>query len=118
MLDVEEETLAEQYRLCSKRRSTCSSTAASGHYVKSSERAQADVGDRTNDAVRVDGRELECRVVGEGGNLGLPARGIVEYALGGEHIYMDAADNSAGVTARTTSEHKDPTRLSSSRMGT
>ena len=42
-------------------------------------------------------RELECRVVGEGGNLGFTQRGRVEYALGGGRIYMDAIDNSAGV---------------------
>ncbi|HEX5974642.1 MAG TPA: NAD-glutamate dehydrogenase domain-containing protein, partial [Rubrobacteraceae bacterium] len=65
--------------------------------MKSREETQADVGDRTNDAVRVDGGELECRVVGEGGNLGFTQWGRVEYALGGGRIYMDAIDNSAGV---------------------
>ena len=89
-----------------------------GTYVKSSEETQADVGDRTNDAVRVDGRELECRVVGEGGNLGFTQRGRVEYALGGGRIYMDAIDNSAGVDC---SDHEVNIKIlldSVSRMGT
>ena len=65
------------------------------------EETNADVGDRANDAV-VDGGELGCRVVGEGGNLGFTQRGRVEYALGGGRIYMDAIDNSAGVDCSTT----------------
>src|SRR5690606_21781554 len=47
--------------------------------------------------VRVDGSELRCRMVGEGGNLGFTQRGRIEYALGGGLIYTDAIDNSAGV---------------------
>ena len=57
----------------------------------------AEVGDRANDGVRVNGAELRCRMVGEGGNLGLTQRGRVEYALAGGLIYTDAIDNSAGV---------------------
>jgi glutamate dehydrogenase len=68
-----------------------------GTYVKSSEETHADVGDRSNDAVRVDARELRCRVVGEGGNLGLTQRARIEYALKGGLINTDAIDNSAGV---------------------
>ncbi|MCA1728288.1 MAG: NAD-glutamate dehydrogenase [Actinobacteria bacterium] len=68
-----------------------------GTYVKSSEETNAEVGDRTNDALRADGNELACCVVGEGGNLGFTQRGRIEYALGGGRIYMDAIDNSAGV---------------------
>jgi glutamate dehydrogenase len=68
-----------------------------GTYVKASHESDADVGDRTNDAVRVNGGELGCRVVGEGGNLGLTQPGRIEYALNGGRIYMDAVDNSAGV---------------------
>ena len=59
--------------------------------------SHAEVGDRANDGLRVDGRELRCRVVGEGGNLGLTQGGRIEYALHGGHIYTDAIDNSAGV---------------------
>jgi len=68
-----------------------------GTYVKSSEESQLDVGDRSNDAVRVDGRELRCKVVGEGGNLGLSQRGRIEYALGGGRLNTDFIDNSGGV---------------------
>ncbi|MCU1396015.1 MAG: NAD-specific glutamate dehydrogenase [Ilumatobacteraceae bacterium] len=68
-----------------------------GTYVKAATETNADVGDRTNDAVRVNGAELRCRIVGEGGNLGLTQRGRVEYALAGGLINTDAIDNSAGV---------------------
>src|SRR5215210_621499 len=53
--------------------------------------------DRASDAIRVDGRDLRCRVVGEGGNLGFTRRGRVEYAVGGGLINADFIDNSAGV---------------------
>ena len=65
--------------------------------MKARDERHAEVGDRANDAVRVDAEELRCRVVGEGGNLGLTQRGRVAYALGGGRIFMDAIDNSAGV---------------------
>ena len=68
-----------------------------GTYVKARDERHADVGDKTNDAVRVDAEELRCRVVGEGGNLGFTQRARVAYALGGGRIFMDAIDNSAGV---------------------
>ena len=68
-----------------------------GTYVKASTESNADVGDRANDGVRVNGADLRCRLVGEGGNLGLTQLGRVEYALGGGLVYTDAIDNSAGV---------------------
>jgi len=68
-----------------------------GTYVKSSEESNAEVGDRTNDAVRINGTELRAKVVGEGGNLGLTQRGRVEYALAGGRLNTDFIDNSAGV---------------------
>ncbi len=68
-----------------------------GTFVKASAETHADVGDRTNDAVRIDGRDLRCRVVGEGGNLGFTQRGRIEYANAGGRINTDAVDNSAGV---------------------
>ena len=68
-----------------------------GTYVKSSEETHAEIGDRSNDAVRVDGRDLRCRVIGEGGNLGCSQRGRIEYALAGGRINTDFIDNSAGV---------------------
>jgi glutamate dehydrogenase len=68
-----------------------------GTYVKSSTEINSQVGDRANDAVRVNGSQLRCRMVGEGGNLGFTQLGRVEYALSGGLIYTDAIDNSAGV---------------------
>ena len=68
-----------------------------GTYVKASSESHADVGDRSNDGLRVNGSELRCRLIGEGGNLGLTQRGRVEFALNGGLIYTDAIDNSAGV---------------------
>ncbi len=68
-----------------------------GTYVKASTERHAEVGDRTNDALRVDADRLRCRMVGEGGNLGLTQRARVEYALRGGLINTDAIDNSAGV---------------------
>jgi glutamate dehydrogenase len=68
-----------------------------GTYVKSSEESNAEAGDRTNDAVRINGSDLRAKVVGEGGNLGLTQRGRVEYALAGGRLNTDFIDNSAGV---------------------
>jgi glutamate dehydrogenase len=68
-----------------------------GTYVKSSRESNAEVGDRANDGLRIDGRELKARVIGEGGNLGLTQRGRIEYALTGGRLNTDFIDNSAGV---------------------
>ena len=68
-----------------------------GTYVKAGSESHADVGDRSNDAVRLDGRELRCKVIGEGGNLGLTQLGRVEYARHGGRLNTDFIDNSAGV---------------------
>jgi glutamate dehydrogenase len=74
-----------------------------GTYVKADAESHVEVGDRTNDGVRVNATELRCRVVGEGGNLGFTQRARVEYALNGGRINTDAIDNSAGVD---TSDHE------------
>ncbi|MGC5021408.1 NAD-glutamate dehydrogenase [Micromonospora sp. DT47] len=68
-----------------------------GTYVKASTQTNAEVGDKSNDAIRVDGKSLRCRVVGEGGNLGFTQLGRIEYALAGGRIYTDFIDNAAGV---------------------
>jgi glutamate dehydrogenase len=68
-----------------------------GTYVKAGSETHAQVGDRANDAVRINGAELRCRVVGEGGNLGFTQLGRVEYALKGGRLNTDFVDNSAGV---------------------
>ncbi|GAB3944381.1 hypothetical protein GCM10027614_34520 [Micromonospora vulcania] len=74
-----------------------------GTYVKASSQTNAEVGDKSNDAIRVDGRSLRCRVAGEGGNLGWTQLGRIEYALTGGRIYTDFIDNAAGVD---TSDHE------------
>ncbi len=74
-----------------------------GTYVKSTVEVNAEVGDKANDAIRVDGAALRARSVGEGGNLGLTQRGRIEYAQAGGRINTDAIDNSAGVD---TSDHE------------
>ncbi len=68
-----------------------------GTYVKAASETHLEVGDRANDAVRVNGQELRARVVGEGGNLGMTQLGRVEYALQGGRLNTDFIDNSAGV---------------------
>ncbi|MGI9260929.1 MAG: NAD-glutamate dehydrogenase domain-containing protein, partial [Woeseiaceae bacterium] len=68
-----------------------------GTYVKASAESHADVGDRANDSVRINANGLRCKVVGEGGNLGLTQRARIEYSLNGGRINTDFIDNSAGV---------------------
>ena len=68
-----------------------------GTYVKASHERDVEVGDRSNDAVRVDGAELRCKVIGEGGNLGCTQLGRVEFAARGGRVTSDAIDNSGGV---------------------
>ena len=68
-----------------------------GTYVKARDETHADAGDKANDGVRVNGADLRCRVVAEGGNLGLTQRARIEYARKGGRINNDAIDNSGGV---------------------
>jgi len=81
--------------------------------VKASAESALDVGDKANDAVRVDGAQLRVRVVGEGGNLGLTQRGRIEYALAGGRVNTDAIDNSAGVD---TSDHEVNIKIALNRV--
>ncbi|MGW2064539.1 NAD-glutamate dehydrogenase [Streptomyces sp. NPDC001937] len=74
-----------------------------GTYIKSSAESNADVGDKANDAIRVNGEDLRAKVVGEGGNLGATQLGRIEFARVGGRINTDAIDNSAGVD---TSDHE------------
>lgn len=68
-----------------------------GTYVKASSERHAEVGDTTNDAVRVDATELRVKIVGEGGNLGLTQLARIEFARAGGRINTDAIDNAGGV---------------------
>jgi glutamate dehydrogenase len=74
-----------------------------GTYVKAGSEEHPEVGDRANDRVRVDGREVRARVVGEGGNLGFTQKGRLEYWAAGGRLNTDAVDNSGGVD---TSDHE------------
>ncbi|MFI8364635.1 NAD-glutamate dehydrogenase [Streptomyces sp. NPDC085612] len=79
-----------------------------GTYVKATAETHADVGDKANDAIRVNGSEVRARVIGEGGNLGLTQLGRIEFARSGAggdggKVNTDAIDNSAGVD---TSDHE------------
>ncbi|WP_150912884.1 NAD-glutamate dehydrogenase [Marinobacter halotolerans] len=68
-----------------------------GTYVKAKTESHSDVGDKANDALRVDGSELRCKIVGEGGNLGMTQLGRIEFALRGGRLNTDFIDNSGGV---------------------
>lgn len=74
-----------------------------GTYVKAASEENSAIGDRANDAIRVNGHQLRCKVVGEGGNLGCSQLGRIEASLHGVRINTDAIDNSAGVD---TSDHE------------
>lgn len=74
-----------------------------GTYIKAVPESNADVGDKANDAIRVNGEDLRAKVVGEGGNLGATQLGRIEFARSGGRINTDAIDNSAGVD---TSDHE------------
>jgi glutamate dehydrogenase len=74
-----------------------------GTYVKARHEANTEVGDKANDALRVNGEDLRVKVVGEGANLGLTQAGRIEFAMAGGRIDTDAIDNSAGVD---TSDHE------------
>lgn len=73
-------------------------SAGIGTFVKASTETNAEVGDRTNDAIRINAKALRCKSVGEGGNLGFTQLARMEYASLGGLIYTDFIDNSAGVS--------------------
>lgn len=72
-------------------------SAGIGTYVKASVESNINVGDRANDATRIDAKQLHCKVIGEGGNLGLTQLARMEYSLNGGMVYTDFIDNSGGV---------------------
>jgi glutamate dehydrogenase len=105
LLDISaaEVTSSELITAILKSRSELLYLGGIGAYVKASAESDLEVGDKANDAVRVNGRDLRCRVVGEGANLGVTQAGRIEFALAGGRINTDAIDNSAGVD---TSDHE------------
>ncbi|EGU32695.1 NAD-glutamate dehydrogenase [Vibrio scophthalmi] len=68
-----------------------------GTYVKAATETHTDVGDRANDMLRIDGRDLRAKIVGEGGNLGMTQLGRIEFALAGGRVNTDFVDNVGGV---------------------
>ena len=68
-----------------------------GTYIKSSKESHTDVGDRANDDLRVNGKDVQAKIVGEGGNLGLTQLGRIEYATAGGRVNTDFIDNVGGV---------------------
>ncbi|WP_421091089.1 NAD-glutamate dehydrogenase [Pseudochrobactrum sp. MP213Fo] len=70
-----------------------------GTYIRAIDESDAEVGDRANDAIRIAGRDVRAKVIGEGANLGVTQRGRIEYSLKGGRSNTDAIDNSAGVNS-------------------
>ncbi len=104
-LEIRSESVTPNELICAilKSRADLLYLGGIGTYVKASTESQLDVGDKTNDAIRVNGRDLRCKVIGEGANLGLTQAGRIEFAGAGGRINTDAIDNSAGVD---TSDHE------------
>jgi glutamate dehydrogenase len=100
---VHELTPAELIKVCLRAPVDLLWNGGVGTYVKAITETNDDVGDKANDALRVDGCELRAKCVGEGGNLGFTQLGRVEYAERGGRINTDFIDNSAGVD---TSDHE------------
>ncbi len=105
MLEVQDDALApvELIRAILKAKAELLYLGGIGTYIKAPGQANAEVGDKANNAVRVDGPELRVTVVGEGANLGVTQAGRIAYARAGGRIDTDAIDNSAGVD---TSDHE------------
>lgn len=68
-----------------------------GTYVKASDETHAEVGDRASEPLRINGKEVRAKIIGEGGNLGTTQRGRIEYAANGGRINTDFIDNVGGV---------------------
>lgn len=68
-----------------------------GTYIKAAHESDADAGDRANDPIRINGKEIRAKVIGEGANLGVTQHGRIEYGINGGRLNSDSIDNSAGV---------------------
>lgn len=99
ILDIEQNEIEpnELIKVILKARVDLLWSAGIGTYVKAGSESNLSVGDRSNDATRVNAKQLRCKVIGEGGNLGLTQLARVEYSLQGGMVYTDFIDNSAGV---------------------
>ncbi|MFQ5562179.1 MAG: NAD-glutamate dehydrogenase [Parvularculaceae bacterium] len=105
LLDIEDDKLtpAELIRAILKAPVELFWLGGIGTYFKAENEENWRVGDRANDAVRVDAEEIRAQVVGEGANLGMTQRARIAFARKGGRINTDAIDNSAGVD---TSDHE------------
>ncbi len=105
LLDIEDKELApaDLIKAILKAKAELLYLGGIGTYIKAPSESHADVGDKANDAVRVDAGELRVQVVGEGANLGVTQAGRIAFARAGGRIDTDAIDNSAGVD---TSDHE------------
>lgn len=99
LLDIQDNSLSPNELVCALLKAPVELlyNGGIGTYVKASTESNADVGDKTNDYCRVNGSQLRCKIVGEGGNLGFTQLARIEYALTGGLINTDFIDNSAGV---------------------
>jgi len=97
--NVESATPAELIRIALRAPVDLLWNGGIGTYVKARSETNEQVQDRSNDSVRVNGRDLRCRVVGEGGNLGLTQLGRIEFDRIGGRVFADFIDNSGGVNA-------------------
>jgi glutamate dehydrogenase len=99
MLDVDRATLTPQELIQAALRMQADLiwNGGIGTYIKAADESHAEVGDRANDALRVDADEIRARVIGEGGNLGITQRARIEIALNGGRVNSDFIDNAGGV---------------------
>jgi glutamate dehydrogenase len=99
MLDVDTNTLTPQelIRAALKMKVDLIWNGGIGTYIKAADETHTEVGDRANDALRIDADEVNARVIGEGGNLGVTQRARIDIALGGGRINSDFIDNAGGV---------------------
>ncbi|MFT5452302.1 MAG: glutamate dehydrogenase, partial [Enterobacterales bacterium] len=99
LLDTQEKELApnEVINLILKAKVDLLWNGGIGTYVKSATETHSEVGDKANNSVRINGAELRCKIVGEGGNLGMTQKGRIEYMLNGGYANTDFIDNAGGV---------------------
>lgn len=96
-IDRERVTPTELMRAMLKARADLLWFGGIGTYIKSTRETHAQVGDKANDAIRIDAPEVRAKVIGEGANLGVTQLGRIEFAENGGRINADYIDNSGGV---------------------
>ena len=99
MLDIEADTVdpVTLMQAILKARAELLYFGGIGTYIKGAGETNAQVGDKANDAIRINGGDVRAQVIGEGANLGMTQLGRIEAARAGTRLNTDAIDNSAGV---------------------